>query len=86
MPTISLLASTTRMMRKKCFSLFKERLGSFSVALHERKTRLIEFGRFAALSRQRCGARKPETFAFLGFIHYCGGVGAWIIIRAEFGL
>ncbi|WFR98032.1 hypothetical protein [Rhizobium tumorigenes] len=52
----------------------------FSVALHERKTRLIEFGRFAALSRQRRGARKAETFAFLGFIHYCGGVGAWIII------
>jgi hypothetical protein len=32
----------------------------------------IEFGRFAALSRQRCGERRPETFAFLGFTHYCG--------------
>lgn len=50
----------------------KERLGSFGLALHEGKTRLIEFGRFAALTRQRRGERKPETFAFLGFIHYCG--------------
>ena len=51
----------------------KERLGSFGlVALHEGKTRLIEFGRFAALTRQRRGERKPDTFAFLGFIHYCG--------------
>lgn len=50
----------------------KERLGEFGLALHEGKTRLIEFGRFAALSRQRRGERKPETFAFLGFIHYCG--------------
>lgn len=49
-----------------------ERLGGFGLALHEGKTRLIEFGRFAALSRQRRGERKPETFAFLGFVHYCG--------------
>ncbi|WP_376742639.1 hypothetical protein [Ensifer canadensis] len=32
----------------------------------------LEIGRFAALTRQRRGERKPETFAFLGFIHYCG--------------
>jgi RNA-directed DNA polymerase len=50
----------------------KERLGSFGLALHEGKTRLIEFGRFAALTRRRRGERKPETLAFLGFIHYCG--------------
>ncbi|MGY4281026.1 hypothetical protein ACVWXO_000246 [Bradyrhizobium sp. LM2.7] len=50
----------------------KARLASFGLMLHEGKTRLIEFGRFAALSRQRRGERRPETFAFLGFIHYCG--------------
>jgi RNA-directed DNA polymerase len=50
----------------------KERLAGFGLALHEGKTRLIEFGRFAALSRQRRGERRPETFAFLGFTHYCG--------------
>lgn len=38
----------------------------------EDKTRLIEFGRSAALSRQRRGQRRSETFAFLGFTHYCG--------------
>jgi RNA-directed DNA polymerase len=43
-----------------------------ALTLHEDKTRLIEFGRFAALSRQRRGERRPETFAFLGFTHYCG--------------
>ncbi|WP_352835167.1 reverse transcriptase domain-containing protein [Mesorhizobium sp. M0830] len=50
----------------------KARLAGFGVTLHEDKTRLIEFGRFAALSRQRRGERRPETFAFLGFTHYCG--------------
>lgn len=49
-----------------------ERLAVFGFALHERKTRLIEFGRFAATSRRRRGERRPETFAFLGFTHYCG--------------
>ncbi|CDX47017.1 hypothetical protein MPLA_940025 [Mesorhizobium sp. ORS 3359] len=46
--------------------------GDFGLMLHEDKTRLIEFGRFAALSRQRRGKRRPETFAFRGFIHNCG--------------
>jgi RNA-directed DNA polymerase len=50
----------------------KERLAKFGLALHEDKTRLIEFGRFAAVSRSKRGGRRPETFAFLGFAHYCG--------------
>ena len=36
------------------------------------KTRLIEFGRFAAQNREQRGEGKPETFTFLGFTHYCG--------------
>jgi hypothetical protein len=48
------------------------RLAGFGLTFHDDKTRLIEFGRFAALSRQRCGERRPATFAFLGFTHYCG--------------
>jgi RNA-directed DNA polymerase len=36
------------------------------------KTRLLEFGRFAAENRGRRGEGKPETFDFLGFTHYCG--------------
>ena len=50
----------------------KERLAKFGLALHEEKTRLIEFGRLPALARRQRGLRRPETFAFLGFTHYCG--------------
>jgi RNA-directed DNA polymerase len=50
----------------------KERLAGFGLSLHEDKTRLIEFGRLPALARRQRGKRRPETFAFLGFTHYCG--------------
>jgi hypothetical protein len=40
--------------------------------LHPDKTRLIEFGRFAAKNRKERGLAKPETFDFLGFTHVCG--------------
>ena len=50
----------------------EERLRSFGLALHPDKTRLIEFGRFAATNRSNLGDGKPETFNFLGFTHYCG--------------
>jgi group II intron reverse transcriptase/maturase len=49
-----------------------ERLAKFGLRLHEDKTRLIEFGRFAAPNRQQRGQGKPETFHFLGFTHVCG--------------
>ena len=51
---------------------FKERLAKFGLELHPDKTRLIEFGRYAARDRKQRGAGKPETFNFLGFTHYCG--------------
>jgi hypothetical protein len=51
---------------------WKERLQKFGLELHPDKTRLIEFGRFAALSRKKHGEGKPETFNFLGFTHICG--------------
>lgn len=43
-----------------------------ALSLHPEKTRLIEFGRFAAERRESRGAKKPETFTFLGFTHICG--------------
>jgi RNA-directed DNA polymerase len=49
----------------------KQRLEKFSLALHPDKTRLIEFGRFAAENRRNKGKGKPETFDFLGFKHIC---------------
>ena len=50
----------------------RERLRKFALSLHPEKTRLIEFGRFAAERRQRRGLGKPETFNFLGFTFICG--------------
>ena len=48
-----------------------ERLVSFGLELHPDKTRLIEFGRYAAERRIAAGVAKPETFDFLGFTHIC---------------
>ena len=50
----------------------RERLGKFALSLHPEKTRLIEFGRFAAERCKRRGLDKPETFNFLGFTFICG--------------
>ena len=50
----------------------RERLGKFGLELHPEKTRLIEFGRYAAERRKKRGEGKPETFDFLGFTHICG--------------
>src|SRR6201988_383689 len=49
-----------------------ERFANFKLKLHPEKTRLIEFGYFAANNRKRRGQGKPETFNFLGFTHICG--------------
>src|SRR5450432_3905878 len=45
----------------------RDRLAKFGLALNDEKTRLIEFGRFAAERRAARGLGKPETFGFLGF-------------------
>ena len=50
----------------------RERLREFALTLHPEKTRLIEFGRHAAVERARRGLGKPETFDFLGFTFICG--------------
>lgn len=52
------------------YGRLKHRMGHFGMKLEENKTRLIEFGRFAEENRKRKG-KKPETFTFLGFTHYC---------------
>jgi group II intron reverse transcriptase/maturase len=50
----------------------RERLAKFGLELHPDKTRILEFGRYAANSRARRDEGKPETFDFLGFTHICG--------------
>lgn len=49
-----------------------ERFRKFALELHPDKTRLLEFGCFAAENRKKRGEGKPETFNFLGFTHICG--------------
>jgi group II intron reverse transcriptase/maturase len=50
----------------------QQRMEKFALSLHPGKTRVIEFGRFAAVNRAQRGLGKPETFAFLGFVHIGG--------------
>src|SRR6266851_220391 len=57
---------------RRFLDAMRERFESFSLSLHPEKTRLIEFGRFAAANRKRRGLGKPETFNFLGFTFICG--------------
>ncbi|MHC8346737.1 reverse transcriptase domain-containing protein [Pseudomonas sp. RT6P73] len=49
----------------------QERLARFGLSLNASKTRLIEFGRFAARNRRKRGLGKPQTIDFLGFTHCC---------------
>lgn len=49
----------------------RERLAEFGLQLHPEKTRIVQFGRFAEQDRKKRGLRRPETFDFLGFTHFC---------------
>jgi RNA-directed DNA polymerase len=68
---------------ERCLQDLRGRLTKFGLELHPDKTRLIEFGRFAAERRGKRSLGKPETFDFLGFTHYCGTTrkGAFTIKR-----
>ena len=57
---------------RRFWDAMRERLQKFSLSLHPDKTRLVEFGRFAADRRKRRGLGKPETFSFLGFTFIAG--------------
>ncbi len=57
---------------RRFLDAMRQRLEEYALSLHPEKTRLIEFGRFAAENRRRRGLGKPETFNFLGFTFICG--------------
>jgi len=61
----------------------EKRMKKFGLSLHPNKTRLIEFGRFAAERRAQRRIGKPETFTFLGFRHICGTsrTGRFTLVR-----
>ena len=56
---------------KRFLEAMRERFDKFGLELHPQKTRLIEFGRYAAQRRKNRGLGRPETFDFLGFTHCC---------------
>src|SRR5215510_446157 len=62
----------------------RKRFEEFSLSLNPDKTRLIEFGRFAAERRAHRGLGKPETFNFLGFTFICerNSRGQFLVKRA----
>ena len=68
---------------RRFWDAMRARFAKFDLALHEEKTRLLEFGRDAAVRRRRRGLGKPETFNFLGFTFYCGRSrrGAFLLQR-----
>jgi group II intron reverse transcriptase/maturase len=72
---------------QKMLADLKARMAQCGLALNEGKTRLIEFGRFAAERRARRGERRPETFDFLGFTHYCSETrkGRFLLKRKTIG-
>jgi len=49
----------------------RERFAKFDLGLHPEKTRVIGFGRYERENARR-QKRRPNTFDFLGFTHYCG--------------
>ena len=57
---------------RRFWDAMRVRFEKFGLELHGDKTRLLEFGRHAAVRRERSGLGKPETFTFLGFTHICG--------------
>ena len=61
----------------------RERFARFGLDLHPDKTRLVEFGRYAAERRRERGEGKPGTFNFLGFTHSCGKTrkGRFTVLR-----
>jgi RNA-directed DNA polymerase len=65
------LGFQSEMEAKQFQEALVERFRRFNLELHPEKTRLLEFGPFAARNRQRRGEGKPETFDFLGFTHIC---------------
>ncbi len=68
-------------------SELEARFQQHDLKLHPEKTRLVEFGRFAAERRHKRGEGEPETFDFLGFTHICGKTrrGAFTVRRQTIG-
>jgi group II intron reverse transcriptase/maturase len=56
---------------ERVLRVLSKRFAKFGLSLHPEKTRLIEFGRQAKENAMQRGEKKPATFDFLGFTHFC---------------
>jgi hypothetical protein len=68
-----------------CLDELRTRFAKHGLKLHDGKTRLIEFGRFAIERRASRGKGRPETFDFLGFTHMCAKTrkNGWFTIHRQ---
>lgn len=68
-----------------CLEELQARFAKFGLKLHEGKTRLIEFGRYAIERRAERGKDRPDTFNFLGFTHCCAKTrkNGWFTVRRQ---
>jgi len=55
---------------EKVLAVLPKRFAKYGLTLHPEKTRLMEFGRYAAKNAKQQG-KKPATFNFLGFTYIC---------------
>jgi Retron-type reverse transcriptase len=68
---------------EKFYEHLTKRMKNFGLRLEEEKSRLIEFGRYAQAKAEKAG-KKPETFNFLGFTHYCSkGRSGWFRVKRK---
>jgi len=56
---------------RRFLAKLQERLSQFGLELAADKTRTIQFGKYAEERVKEKGQKRPETFDFLGFTHYC---------------
>ena len=81
-PTLLICGFQHQRDARRFLADLRQRMARFGLELHPDKTRLIEFGRFAAENRAARGLGKPETFGFLGFTHVCGKTrGGWFQVK-----
>ncbi|HYK09804.1 MAG TPA: group II intron reverse transcriptase/maturase [Gemmatimonadales bacterium] len=68
---------------RRFLDAMRTRMEAFALLLHPEKTRVIEFGRQAAVDREKRGLGKPEAFNFLGFAFICGKSrkGRFLVLR-----
>jgi RNA-directed DNA polymerase len=67
---------------QRILKVLRKRFAKFDLELHPEKTRVISFGRFEREDASKQN-RRPNTFDFLGFNHYCGKnrKGKFILFR-----